>query len=29
MGLEDHLIHMRRDIAHFKPMRVAIDSMTA
>ncbi|MET0218823.1 MAG: circadian clock protein KaiC [Hyphomicrobiaceae bacterium] len=29
MGLEDHLIHMRRDIANFKPMRVAIDSMTA
>jgi circadian clock protein KaiC len=29
MGLEDHLIHMRRDMANFKPTRVAIDSMTA
>lgn len=29
MGLEDHLIHMKRDIKEFKPARVAIDSMSA
>ncbi len=29
MGLEDHLIQMKRDILDFKPARVAIDSMSA
>ncbi|MEZ5220528.1 MAG: circadian clock protein KaiC [Ilumatobacteraceae bacterium] len=29
MGLEDHLIQMRRDIEEFGPARVAIDSMSA
>jgi circadian clock protein KaiC len=29
MGLEDHLIQMRRDIDAFKPSRVAVDSMSA
>lgn len=29
MGLEDHLIHMKRDILEFQPKRVAIDSMSA
>ncbi|MCF3933023.1 circadian clock protein KaiC [Acuticoccus sp. M5D2P5] len=29
MGLEDHLIQMKRDIQAFKPHRVAIDSMSA
>jgi circadian clock protein KaiC len=29
MGLEDHLLHMRRDINEFKPSRVAVDSMSA
>lgn len=29
MGLEDHLLHMRRDIDRFKPSRVAVDSMSA
>lgn len=29
MGLEDHLLQMKRDIHDFKPHRVAIDSMSA
>ena len=29
MGLEDHLLHMKRDIRDFQPHRVAIDSMSA
>ena len=29
MGLEDHLLQMKRDILAFKPQRVAIDSMSA
>jgi circadian clock protein KaiC len=29
MGLEDHLLQMKRDILAFKPHRVAIDSMSA
>ncbi|WP_108661656.1 circadian clock protein KaiC [Acuticoccus kandeliae] len=29
MGLEDHLIQMKRDIQAFKPHRVAVDSMSA
>ena len=29
MGLEDHLIQMKREIQLFKPQRVAIDSMSA
>ena len=29
MGLEDHLIQIRRDINDFKPHRVAVDSMSA
>lgn len=29
MGLEDHLLNMRRDIDEFKPSRVAVDSMSA
>lgn len=29
MGLEDHLLQMKRDILSFKPQRVAIDSMSA
>lgn len=29
MALEDHLLHMRRDIDDFKPSRVAVDSMSA
>jgi circadian clock protein KaiC len=29
MGLEDHLLQMKRDIHEFKPQRVAIDSMSA
>jgi circadian clock protein KaiC len=29
MGLEDHLLRMRRDIDDFKPTRVAVDSMSA
>jgi circadian clock protein KaiC len=29
MGLEDHLLKMRRDIEDFQPARVAIDSMSA
>jgi circadian clock protein KaiC len=29
MGLEDHLLAMRRDIDEFKPSRVAVDSMSA
>ncbi len=29
MGLEDHLIQIKRDIRDFKPHRVAVDSMSA
>lgn len=29
MGLEDHILQMRRDIKDFKPSRVAVDSMSA
>jgi circadian clock protein KaiC len=29
MNLEDHLLSMRRDIAEFKPARIAVDSMSA
>lgn len=29
MGLEDHLLQMRRDIDDFKPSRIAVDSMSA
>jgi circadian clock protein KaiC len=29
MGLEDHLLQMKRDIHGFQPKRVAIDSMSA
>ena len=29
MGLEDHLLQMKRDIQHFKPHRIAVDSMSA
>lgn len=29
MGLEDHLIQMKRDIEEFKPDRIAVDSMSA
>ncbi len=29
MGLEDHLLQMRREIDEFKPSRLAIDSMSA
>jgi len=29
MGLEDHLLQMKRDLHDFKPSRVAIDSMSA
>lgn len=29
MGLEDHLIQIKRDIEAFKPARVAVDSMSA
>lgn len=29
MGLEDHLLAMRRDIDEFKPSRLAVDSMSA
>lgn len=29
MGLEDHLLHMKRDIHEFQPQRVAVDSMSA
>ncbi len=29
MGLEDHLLQMKRDMADFKPSRVAVDSMSA
>jgi len=29
MGLEDHLLQIKRDIRDFKPQRVAIDSMSA
>lgn len=29
MGLEDHLIKMKRDIAKFKPSRLAVDSLSA
>jgi len=29
MGLEDHLLHIKRDIEQMKPHRVAVDSMSA
>lgn len=29
MGLEDHLLHMKREILQFKPARIAVDSMSA
>ena len=29
MGLEDHLLHLKRDIKTFEPKRVAVDSMSA
>jgi circadian clock protein KaiC len=29
MGLEDHLLRLRKEVAEFKPARVAIDSMSA
>ena len=29
MALEDHLLHIRRDLAEFKPQRVAVDSVSA
>jgi circadian clock protein KaiC len=29
MGLEDHLLQMRRDIHAFQPQRIAVDSMSA
>jgi circadian clock protein KaiC len=29
MGLEDHLLQMKREMADFKPSRVAVDSMSA
>jgi circadian clock protein KaiC len=29
MGLEDHLLQIKRDICNFEPQRVAIDSMSA
>ena len=29
MGLEDHLIHMNKVIAEFKPNRIAVDSLSA
>ncbi len=29
MGLEDHLLQMKRDIRAFRPQRVAVDSMSA
>lgn len=29
MGLEDHLLRMRRDINDFQPSRIAVDSMSA
>ena len=29
MGLEDHLIHMNKVIADFKPTRIAVDSLSA
>ncbi|HEX5691812.1 MAG TPA: ATPase domain-containing protein, partial [Roseiflexaceae bacterium] len=29
MGLEDHLLQMKRDIRDFRPSRVAVDSMSA
>lgn len=29
MGLEDHLLHMKREIKEFGPQRVAIDSLSA
>lgn len=29
MGLEDHLIHLKRDIKEFAPHRIALDSMSA
>jgi circadian clock protein KaiC len=29
MGLEDHLIHMKKVISDFKPLRIAVDSLSA
>jgi circadian clock protein KaiC len=29
MGLEDHMLHAKRDLEDFKPSRVAVDSITA
>jgi circadian clock protein KaiC len=29
MGLEDHLIHIKREIEEFRPARMAVDSMSA
>ena len=29
MGLEDHLLQMKRDIRQFKPTRIAVDSLSA
>lgn len=29
MGLEDHLVHMRRAIQQFRPNRIAVDSLSA
>lgn len=29
MGLEDHLLHIKREVLEFQPARVAIDSMSA
>lgn len=29
MGLEDHMVHMRRELDAFKPRRVAVDSISA
>ncbi len=29
MGLEDHLIQMKRDVANFNPHRIAVDSVSA
>lgn len=28
-GLEDHLLHMKREMGHFRPDRIAIDSLSA
>ena len=29
MGLEDHLIHMNKELHDFKPLRIAVDSLSA